>query len=101
LINTLGKDAKKLLISLIVLISLSPGCKSGVSGGPFPVLQNPIAPLAVSDPHNAWKVYNGEAYALGKKDFNELRNFIIRQDEVIDLYECQIIAINGGICIND
>jgi|TARA_R110002153_G_scaffold25750_1_gene81456 hypothetical protein len=41
---------------------------------------------------------NGNSYALGRKDFEDLRKFIIRQDEVIDIYECQIKAINGGDC---
>jgi len=41
---------------------------------------------------------NGHSYSLNKKDFEDLRRFIIRQDEVIDIYECQIMAINGGDC---
>jgi hypothetical protein len=41
---------------------------------------------------------NGNSYALNRKDFEDLRRFIIRQDEIIDIYQCQIKAINGGDC---
>jgi len=83
---------------LMLLISLSPGCSHSISGGPFPVLGRPLPPLAVADPRSVWMTQNGNSYALNRKDFEDLRKFIIRQDEVIDIYECQIKALNGGDC---
>jgi len=94
----LGKKGKRLFLLLMLLISLSPGCSHSISGGPFPVIGKPLPPLAVTDPRNTWMTQNGNSYALGRKDFEDLRKFIIRQDEVIDIYECQIKAINGGDC---
>ena len=82
----------------MLLISLSPGCSHSISGGPFPVLGKPVPPLAVTDPRQVWMTHNGSSYALNKDDFEDLRKFIIRQDEIIDIYECQIKAINGGNC---
>jgi len=96
--SLLGKEGKRLFLILMLLISLSPGCSHSISGGPFPVLGRPTPPLAVTDPRGVWMTQNGNSYALGRKDFEDLRKFIIRQDEVIDIYECQIKAINGGDC---
>jgi hypothetical protein len=93
-----AKVAKKLIMLLMLLTSLSPGCSHGVASGPFRVLQKPEAPIAVSEPRKAWKVENGDTYSLNKQDFESLRTFIIRQGEVIDIYECTVIAINGGKC---
>jgi hypothetical protein len=94
--NFLGKDARRLILVLMLLTSLSLGC-SGTRGGPFTVLPKPDLPLAVSDPRSAWEVNEG-SYSLSKENFEALRAFIIRQGEVVDIYECQIIAINGGEC---
>jgi hypothetical protein len=96
--STLGKEGKRLFLILMLLISLSPGCSHSISGGPFPVLGKPVPPLAVTDPRQVWMTHNGSSYALNKDDFEDLRKFIIRQDEIIDIYECQIKAINGGNC---
>ncbi len=82
----------------MLLTSLSPGCSHSIAGGPFPVLGKPVPPLAVTDPRQVWMTHNGSSYALNKDDFEDLRKFIIRQDEIIDIYECQIKAINGGNC---
>ena len=96
--SLLGKEGKRLFLILMLLISLSPGCSHSISGGPFPVLGKPVPPLAVTDPRQVWMTHNGSSYALNKDDFEDLRKFIIRQDEIIDIYECQIKAINGGNC---
>ena len=96
--SLLGKEGKRLFLLLMLLISLSPGCSHSISGGPFPVLGRPPPPLAVTDPRGVWMTQNGNSFALGRKVFEDLRKFIIRQDEVIDIYECQIKAINGGDC---
>ena len=96
--SLLGKEGKRLFLTLMLLISLSPGCSHSISGGPFSVLGRPPPPLAVTDPRGVWMTQNGNSYALGRKDFEDLRRFIIRQDEIIDIYECQIKAINGGDC---
>ena len=96
--SLLGKEGKRLFLITMLLISLSPGCSHSISGGPFPVIGKPLPPLAVTDPRNAWMTQNGNSFALNKEDFEDLRKFIIRQDEVIDIYECQIVAINGGDC---
>ena len=96
--SLLEKDGKRLFLTLMLLTSLNLGCSHSISGGPFPVIGKPIPPLAVTDPRNAWMTQNGHSYSLNKKDFEDLRRFIIRQDEVIDIYECQIMAINGGDC---
>ena len=96
--SSLGKGGKRLFLTLMLLTSLNLGCSHSISGGPFPVIGKPIPPLAVTDPRNAWMTQNGHSYSLNKKDFEDLRRFIIRQDEVIDIYECQIMAINGGDC---
>jgi len=96
--SMLGKDGKRLFLILMLLISWSPGCSHSISGGTFSVLDRPPPPLAVTDPRGVWMTQNGNSYALGRKDFEDLRRFIIRQDEVIDIYECQIKAINGGDC---
>jgi len=96
--STLGKEGKRLFLILMLLISWSPGCSHSISGGPFPVLGKPVPPLAVTDPRQVWMTHNGSSYALNKDDFEDLRKFIIRQDEIIDIYECQIKAINGGNC---
>ena len=94
---SLAKSTRKLLISLIVLTSLNLGCSTGIATG-FHTFNRPAPPKAVTDPRNAWKVENGHSYALNKQDFEALRNFIIRQDEALDLYECQVITSNGGAC---
>ena len=96
--SLLGKEGKRLFLILMLLISWSPGCSHSISGGPFPVLGKPVPPLAVTDPRQVWMTHNGSSYALNKDDFEDLRKFIIRQDEIIDIYECQIKAINGGNC---
>ena len=96
--SLLGKEGKRLFLILMLLTSLSPGCSHSISGGPFPVLGKPVPPLAVTDPRQVWMTHNGSSYALNKDDFEDLRKFIIRQDEIIDIYECQIKAINGGNC---
>lgn len=83
------------------LTNLSLGCSSGISKGPFPVLAKPVPPLAVSNPRQAWivaPIEQGGMFALKARDFDALRAYIIRQNEVISIYECQIIAINGGDC---
>jgi len=97
--SLLEKDGKRLFLTLMLLTSLSLGCShSSISGGPFPVIGKPPPPLAVTDPRNAWMTQNGNSYALNKGDFEDLRRFIIRQDEVIDIYQCTIQAINGDPC---
>jgi len=96
--SLLGKEGKRLFLILMLLTSLSPGCSHSIAGGPFPVLGKPVPPLAVTDPRQVWMTHNGSSYALNKDDFEDLRKFIIRQDEIIDIYECQIKAINGGNC---
>jgi len=96
--SLLGKEGKRLFLILMLLTSLNLGCSHSISGGPFPVLGRPVPPLAVTDPRSVWMTQNGNSYALNRKDFEDLRKFIIRQDEVIDIYECQIKAINGGDC---
>ena len=96
--SLLGKEGKRLFLLLMLLTSLNLGCSHSIAGGPFPVLGKPVPPLAVADPRQVWMTHNGDSYALNKEDFEDLRRFIIRQDEIIDIYECQIKAINGGNC---
>jgi len=96
--SLLGKEGKRLFLILMLLTSLNLGCSHSIAGGPFPVLGKPAPPLAVTDPRRVWMTHNGSSYALNKDDFEDLRRFIIRQDEIIDIYECQIKAINGGNC---
>ena len=96
--SSLGTEGKRLFLTLMLLTSLNLGCSHSISGGPFPVLGRPVPPLAVTDPRGVWMTQNGNSYALNRKVFEDLRRFIIRQDEIIDIYECQIKAINGGDC---
>lgn len=80
------------------MILLNLGCSSGISGAGIHRLERPDPPRAVTDPRSAWKVENGRLYSLAQKDFEALRRFVIRQDEVLDKYDCMITAINGGSC---
>ena len=75
---------------LMLLISWSLGCSGSISQGPFPILAKPKPPLAVSDPRSAWIVApidQGGMFALKSKDFEALRAYIIRQSQLIDIYE--------------